>query len=347
MIAARYTQGGELVIGEAPMPCTDTDELLLKVEAASICGTDVKIARHGHRKLADGQTINLGHEFVGRIVEVGAKVKGWRQGQRVGVAPNLGCGRCEMCARGMANMCPDYSAFGITFDGAHAEYVKVPAAALEGGNVIEIPETLAAEEATLAEPLSCAVNGLRVSRVELGDIVVVFGAGPMGLLNMMCANVSGASAVGIVDVNGERLKKAKELGASWTIDSSKQSAAEAVRSQTNGRGADVIILAAPVGALQQLAIGLLAPFGRLCLFAGLARGDSQVTLDTNQIHYKNLDITGMTGGSPRDYRVALRLMESGKVRARDVVSDVFAMEDLKKAYDVALSGKGLKVVLKG
>jgi L-iditol 2-dehydrogenase len=169
----------------------------------------------------------------------------------------------------------------------------------------------------------------------------------MGLLNMMCAGVSGASQVGMVDVNPERLKKAEEMGASWTVDSSQQSVAEAIQSRTSGRGADVVILAAPVGSLQQAAIGLLAPFGRLCLFAGLARGDSQVTLDTNQIHYKNLVVTGMTGGSPRDYRIALRLMESGKVRTRAVVSDVFAMKDLEKAYEAAISGNGLKVVLKG
>jgi L-iditol 2-dehydrogenase len=347
MIAARYTQGGQLVIGETGMPRADAGELLLKVEAASICGTDVKIARHGHRKLADGQTITLGHEFIGRIVEVGAKVKGWRPGQRLGVAPNLGCGRCEMCGRGMANMCPEFSAFGINFDGGHAEYVRVPTAALEQGNVMEIGETMAAEEATLAEPLSCAVNGLRASRIELGDIVIVFGAGPMGLLNMMCAKISGASIVGVVDVNDARLKQAKELGADWTVDSSKQSVAETIKAKTNGHGADVIILAAPVGALQQLAIGLLAPFGRLCLFAGLARGDSQVTLDTNEIHYKNLIVTGMTGGSPRDYRIALRLMEAGRINARAVVSDVFAMKDLKKAYEAAMSGNKMKIVVKG
>jgi L-iditol 2-dehydrogenase len=347
MIAARYTQCGELKIAETPMPRAGAGDLLLKVEAASICGTDVKIARHGHRKLADGQTITLGHEFVGRIVEVGTNVKGWRSGQRVGVAPNVGCGRCEMCGRGMANMCPEFLAFGINFDGAHAEYVRVPAAALEQGNVMEIAEAMPAEEATLAEPLSCAVNGLRVSRLELGDIVVVFGAGPMGLLNMMCARISGASAVGVVDVNAFRLEKAKELGADWTIDSSKQSVTEAVNAKTNGHGADVIILAAAVGALQQLAVSLLAPFGRLCLFAGLPRGDSQITLDTNEIHYKNLVVTGMTGGSPSDYRIALRLMETGRINARAVVSDVFAMNDLKKAYEAAMSGNSMKVVIKG
>ena len=334
------------MIGETPVPRIAEGELLLKIEAASICGTDVKIVRHGHRKLRDGQTITLGHEFVGRIAEVGAGVERWQPGQRVGVAPNLGCGHCEMCGRGMANMCPDYSAIGINFDGAHAEYMRLPASAIGQGNVAEINEAMPAEEATLAEPLSCAVNGLRASRVELGDVVVVFGAGPMGLLNLMCANISGACAVGVVDVNPERLKKAASLGASWTVDSSKQSVVEAIKSKTSGRGADVIILAAAVGALQQAALGLLAPFGRLCLFAGLPRGDSLVSLDTNEIHYKNLDVTGMTGGSPRDYRIALRLMESEKVKVREVVSDVFTMKDLAKAYEVAMLGKGMKVVIK-
>jgi L-iditol 2-dehydrogenase len=177
--------------------------------------------------------------------------------------------------------------------------------------------------------------------------VIVFGAGPMGLLNMMCAKISGACAVGMVDVNEARLKQAKELGADWTVDSSKQSVAETIKAKTNGHGADVIILAAPVGALQQLAIGLLAPFGRLCLFAGLARGDSQVMLDTNEIHYKNLIVTGITGGSPRDYRIALGLMETRRINARAVVSDVFAMNDLKKAYEAAMSGNRMKIVVKG
>ena len=346
MIAARYTQGGKLEIGQSLAPRAGAGELVLKVEAASICGTDVKIVRQGHRKLRAGQTITLGHEFVGRIAEVGENVKGWRIGQRVGVAPNVGCGRCAMCARGMANMCPDYSAFGINFDGAHAEFVLVPAMALEQGNVMEIGESLAAEEATLIEPLSCAVNGVRVSRVESGDQVVIFGAGPMGLLNLMCASVSGAGAVGVVDVNESRLKVAAQLGAAWTVDSSKQSVADAVKNRTGGRGADVIILAAPVAALQPMALGLLAPFGRLCLFAGLPRGESNVSLNTNEIHYKNLLVTGMTGGSPADYRAALGLIEAGKVNAKAIVSDVFEMKDLALAYEKALAGRGMKIVIR-
>jgi threonine dehydrogenase-like Zn-dependent dehydrogenase len=121
----------------------------------------VKIVHHGHRKLRDGQTIILGHEFVGVIERVGARVTGWRAGQRVGVAPNMGCGHCEMCARGLGNMCPDYSAFGIDRDGSHTELVRIPAAALAQNLVIALPPEIRPQDGAMAEPLSCACVGRR------------------------------------------------------------------------------------------------------------------------------------------------------------------------------------------
>src|SRR5208282_40252 len=117
MIAAKYTRGAGLKIGEAPVPDIGDDEMLVRVEATSICGTDAKIVRSGHRKLRDGQTIILGHEFVGAIEKAGSNVRNYPVGLLVGVAPNIGCGRCEMCGRGLMNMCPEYSAFGIDRDG--------------------------------------------------------------------------------------------------------------------------------------------------------------------------------------------------------------------------------------
>ena len=139
MIAGRYTQGGQFDVVEVPIPDIADDEVLLRVEASAICGSDLKIIRHGHRKLHGGQTLTLGHEFVGRVEQAGASVDGLAPGTRVGVAPNVGCGTCEMCRRNLGNMCPGYEAFGITFDGAHAEFVRVPAKAIAQGNVVPIP----------------------------------------------------------------------------------------------------------------------------------------------------------------------------------------------------------------
>ncbi len=346
MIAAMYTQGGKLEIGEAPIPHFGDDELLLRVEAASICGTDVKIAANGHRKLKGGQRIILGHEFVGTIEKVGARVKHLAPGMRVGVAPNIGCGRCEMCARGLTNMCPDYGAFGIDRDGGHTEFVRIPAAAIAQGSVIRISEKLSPLDATLAEPLSCALNGVRSARLEAGDVALIYGAGPMGLLNMMVAAACGAARVLVVDLNDARLNKARLLGATATHNPQAGPTPVWVAEQTGGRGVDVVITAVPVPQLQQEAIGLLAPFGRLCLFAGLPNGAAGgVVLDTNAIHYKNLLVTGMTGGSPRDYRDAIKLIDSRKVNVSQIVSDVLPIGALGAAYEIALAGKGMKIVM--
>lgn len=345
MIAAQYTQGKGMSFGEVPRPEIQDDELLLRVEATAICGTDTKMARQGHRKLRAGQTIIPGHEFVGTIEQAGARVAHFTPGMRVGVAPNIGCGNCEFCGQGLMNMCPDYSAFGIDRDGAHTEWVRIPASAIAQGNVIPMPDSVPSIEAALAEPLSCAINGVRVCSIKPGDVVLIYGAGPMGLLNQMVAQISGAARVLMVDLNDSRLKKSLTLGASAVFNSSTGSTKEWVAAQTNHRGVDAVITAVPVRQVQQEALGLLAPFGRLCLFAGLARGEGGVELDTNAIHYKNLIVTGMTGGSPRDFRAALQLIASRRIDVRQVVSHVYPLSDVEQAYKTALAGEGLKILL--
>ena len=345
MLAATYTQGGKLDFCDVPVPAIGKDEILLRVEASSLCGTDVKIARHGHRKLKPGQTIVLGHEFVGTIEKVGEDIRSYSVGQLVGVAPNIGCGHCEMCGRGLMNMCPDYSAFGINLDGSHTDYIRITAPAIAQGSVIPVNNGVSAVEAALAEPLSCAVNGIRASRIEQGDSVLIYGAGPMGLLNLMLALLSGAARVFVVDLSDERLEMARTIGASKTFNSRQGSVVEWVMRETANRGVNVVITAVPVAELQPEAIKLLAPFGRLCFFAGLPAGSPPTAIDTNAIHYKNLILTGMTGGAPQDYRTALRLIEAGRVDVSRIISHVLPMEEVRQAYDLALAGKGMKIVL--
>ena len=324
MIAATYTQGQKLEITDVPVPSLRAGDALLKVEATSICGTDTKIARAGHRKLKAGQRIILGHEFVGTIVE------GTLKGQRVGVAPNWGCGACDSCVRGMANMCPEYSAFGIDSDGSHTEYVRIPAVAIAQGNVTQLPDGVPAEEAALTEPLSCCLNGQKSVRLASGETVVIFGAGPMGLLHVALAAATGAAQIIVRDPVAERLQNARELGATGT--------------EVRGL-VDVVITATPVKSVAEAALALLKPFGRLCLFAGLPKDDSVLHLDGNPIHYKNLTVTGTTGGCAADYRAALNLIASRRVDVRPIISHVFPVTKVAEAYDVALSSKCLKVVM--
>lgn len=344
MIAARYTQGGGFAIIDAPEPTAEPGGLVVRIDAASICGTDIKILNHGHRKLRDGQTITLGHEFVGTIVEVGGPANGFAVGQRVGVAPNIGCGHCTMCMRGMGNMCPAYSAFGIDRDGAHAPFVAIPRAALEQALVIPLPEGVDPQAATLAEPLSCVVAAQRATRIDPGATVVIYGAGPMGLLHVMLAATSGAGRIIAADRNPARLALARELGAADTVNVAERPVGDWAREHAAG-GVDVVIIAVPVPEIQAEALELLAPLGRLCLFAGWPRGTAGVALDTNAIHYKSLLVTGTTGGGPRDYVASLKLIGSGRVDVRRVVSHVYPFADLAQAYKTAASGTALKVVI--
>ena len=345
MLAATYTQGGAFAVEQVAEPEIDGEEILLRVRAASICGTDTKIIRSGHRKLADGQRIVLGHEFVGTIERVGAQVAGYATGQRVGVLPNAGCGRCDACIRGQANYCPEYTAFGIDRDGGHATLVRVPGRFIAQGNVIALPDGVTDSEASLLEPFSCVVNAVRGVRVGLGDTVVIYGAGPIGLLHVMLCRLAGAARLVMIDPLVERLDAALAAGCDLALDPREVDVGDRLRHDTGGRGADVVITACPVREVQSEAVKLLAPYGRLCLFGGLPRESGPVPLDTNAIHYGALVVTGSTGGSAEDYRIALRLVAGKRIDLTRVVSDVFPLSGLKAAYETALAGPKGKVLM--
>jgi len=346
VLGATYEVDKGFAVRDVPMPVVGPDDILLRVTAAAICATDLKIMRHGHRRLSKGRTIVLGHEFVGVVEDVGARVKKFARGARVGVVPNAGCGNCLACRRNQANYCLDYTAFGIDRDGGHAPYALIPAQFLAQNNLIPIdPDGLPDEQACLLEPLSCVVNCVRQVRVGAGDSVLVYGAGPMGMLIVMLCRVAGASKVLVVEPLAQRRRQILDVGADETFDPAGGDVATQVRDHTGGQGPDVIILACPAPELQPQALNLLAPFGRLCLFAGLAKGTPPVGLDTNAIHYRNLTVTGTTGGSADDYRYALQLAADGRVDLRRVIAARFPLSQLEEAYKAASGGAAGKVVL--
>ena len=345
MIAATYTQGVGFAVREVSPPTISANEILLRMRATSICGTDLRIVKNGHRKLDNGQTIILGHEFSGTIEALGSHVNLFEVGQRVGVAPNMGCGQCNMCIRGLSNMCPDYKAFGITFDGAHTDLVRIPAGIIQQGSIILLPEGMSYREATLIEPLSCVINGVQSCEIELGDYVVIYGSGPIGLMHLMVTLRSGAAKVIVVDPVESRLEIARRLGANETINPSADNVKDLVFSFTSGNGADVVITACSVAPVQEEALGLLAPYGRLCLFGGLPSDKSTIGLNSNLVHYKNLVVTGVTGGPPVDFRRAMRLIESKAVDVSLITSHVYSLAEIGKAYKTAMGGDCLKVVV--
>lgn len=344
MKAAVYKGQGLVTLDERPIPVPSPDEILIRVHAASICGTDLKIIRGGHFRVGPNETRVLGHELAGEIVEVGSRVGRWRVGQRIAVVPNIGCGTCSMCRKGLNNMCPDYDAFGINVDGGFQQNMLVTAAALRGGNIVEIPTRMSYLEASLVEPLSCCFNAWKDLQVTPEDRILVLGTGPIAALFLQLARAYGARQIIVVGRRASRLDQISKFGATATVDSSRVDTVDEVMRLTDGCGVDVAITCAPSPELQGQAIACLARFGRMNFFSGLTKG-TKAEIDTNKVHYWSLKLLGSTGSSLDDYARAIHLVDTKKINVTEIVTDEFSMNDAVFAFDHALSGEGMKTVI--
>ncbi|MCZ7597283.1 MAG: alcohol dehydrogenase catalytic domain-containing protein [Gammaproteobacteria bacterium] len=300
MLAGVFEGPGEFHVREVPEPVCPDGGALLAVDACAVCGTDVRIARFGHAKVAPPQV--LGHEVVGRVVDG----VGLPRGSRAIVAPAIGCGHCRWCVAGRPNRCPELRTIGYWYPGAFAPLLAVPPEAIAQGSLIAVPDELPDTVACLTEPLACCLNGQELAGVGEGDRVVIVGAGPIGCLHARLAGARGAAQVVIVEARADRRETATALGLGEVLDPAADDVRDAVIERTGG-GADVVLLAAPVPALQAEALDWLATGGRLSWFAGLPPDSSAVRLVTNPVHYRELTIVGAHGSTPAQNRAALEL----------------------------------------
>ncbi|HXL01537.1 MAG TPA: zinc-dependent dehydrogenase [Candidatus Atribacteria bacterium] len=344
MKAAVFYGPGDIRIEERPVPSLKGREILLKVEACAICGTDVRIFRHGHHNIHPPQI--TGHEIAGVIAALGEGVNGYKEGERVAVAPILHCGECFYCRRGLPNLCLNFEALGYHHPGAFAEYMVVPERALRGGNINRIPDNLSFEEASLTEPLACALNGELLSQVGVGDYVLVVGAGPVGCMHITLSRALGASKVIVSEVQEKRLLMSREFGADYYINPEKENLKEKLLQVTEGVGPTVIIVAAPARKAQEEALDLAAARGRINFFGGLPGDNKIAQLDSNLIHYKELLIQGTSGSTPLHNTWALEMMAAGRVEGKKLISKVVSLDELPQAIEEAESGNYLKIVVK-
>ena len=346
MIAAVYHGPEDLRVEEHPTPAAAPGEIVLRVDHASICATDLRILRGSHRKYVPGTVRVPGHEVVGTIVELGKGVVGdYRIGQRVFVAPNVGCGRCRQCERGENNLCANYAALGITLDGAFAEYMRVPAPYLEQGNLIHFADSIEGAAAALAEPFACVLHGQQALRVSNDDVVLIIGAGPIGVMHTIAAKASGAKKILVSEQSPERLRKASQAGADRVVNFLEENLRDVVAAETGGSGADVIVVAAGVRQAMEEAPRLGAIGGRINLFAGLPSEAPQIQLDANLIHYKELIVTGTTGCNTADCKRSMDLISSGKIDLRPLISGHYRLDRANEAFAAVRAGNSLKVVL--
>ncbi len=342
MKAAVFEGPGKMEVKEVPQPSCGKGEVLIKVEACAICGTDIRIYRYGQKNVKPPHII--GHEIAGTVEKVGSGVDGIKTGEQVILVTSVGCGKCKFCRKGWHNLCSNGVAIGYYYQGGFAQYMTVPEPAVSQGNIIPFPGKLSFVSASIVEPLSCCINGQDYLRINSEDIVVIFGCGPIGCMHAELAKVKTAEQIIMVDVDEKRLRMAEKFLPDIIINSSEKDPVEEIISITDG-GADVIIVACGVNKVQEQAIQVSNKKGRISFFAGLPKDKPVITLDSNIIHYEEISIFGAFASYERQYREALEFIVDNKVNAEKIVTHRFPLEKIVEAIEAAGSGEGLKVVI--
>ena len=335
MKAALLYAPRDVRVEETDMPQMDESKLLIKIKACGLCPSDVRWYT-GARK-ASAYPRRMGHEWVGEIVEAGSLAAGFKVGDRVANDWRVVCGECYYCRRGIFNYCENFRV-GIG-QGGFCEYgVSIPS------NMRIIPEDVSYEQATFTEPLACCINGIGMCNIKMGDDVVIVGNGPIGLVHVQLAKHLGARVIAC-DLIEERLEKAKEVGADDAINPAKEDAIEKVKELTDGRGANVVLVAVGSAKAMEMALQMAGICATVNFFAG-TYPPVKIELDPNLIHYKQIYLTGSHDFTPHNFTTALKMIEHDIIKLKPLISHVLPLEDIKEGLDTVEQQKGFKVVVK-
>lgn len=332
MKAARFWGSGQLRVEDIACPEIDEDEVLLRVRACAVCGTDLRIL-NGEKTQGVRVPSVIGHEIAGEVAAVGAKTTGFVPGDRVAAAPVVPCRQCAACRKGFASVCENRTSLGYQYEGGFQEFLALPAPLIAAGNVFSLPANVSFAEASLLEPLSCCIHGQNRMRIGPNESVLIFGAGPIGLMHLALLKAKAVTPVIVCERNLKRLQIAQELGADETADDLSKTAP-----------CDHVICAVGIpGAIPEL-VARLRRGGTLLLFAGFPK-DVLVGVDLNAAHYRELSLVGTSASTAADFREALELCGSGRIRLDRLISHHVPLVEIDRAIALARSGEAIKVVV--
>ena len=342
MLAARYYAPMDVRLEQIPIPQPGAGEVLLKVAAATTCGTDLKAFRRGHPLLFRETPSGFGHEVSGVVAAPGSGVTQCREGDAVVVANSAPCQRCYHCRRGRFSLCEDL----LLLNGAYAEYLLVPERIVRQ-NLYGLAVGTSFTAAALTEPLACALHGIDASQVNAGDTVVIIGSGPLGLLLAAAARLRGARVI-MTGHGQERLALAGRFGADTVIDVSSmplQEQHEAILQETeNRRGADIAIEAVGTPETWELATTLVRPGGLVNFFGGCSSG-TQVKLETRPLHYSELTLKGVFHHTPAYFAQALELIEGHLIDVEALITARVPLASVLEVLELLLKKQGVKYAL--
>jgi L-iditol 2-dehydrogenase len=335
MTAAVLYGKEDVQIETVDVPEIGRGDVLVRVRAALTCGTDVKVFRRGYHARMIVPPALFGHELGGDIVAMGRDVRGFKMGQRVVAANSAPCGTCFYCQHNQENLCEDL----LFNNGAYAEYIRIPERIVRR-NMYEVPDHVSYQDAALVEPLACVLRGLEESGVRPGDTVAVIGLGPIGMMFVRLAKAVCNARVIAIGRRPQQLLRASRMGADETVlNCDGADVVGPVHEMTGGRGADVVIEAVGLPEVWQLAIKLLRRGGVVNFFGGCPDG-TNLSLDTNLLHYSELTCKASFHHTPALIRKALDLVSRGYVGAKDFVNHSEPLTNLLQVMQHLMSHNG-------
>jgi L-iditol 2-dehydrogenase len=335
MTAAVLYGKEDVKIERVPIPRVGYGEVLIKVQVALTCGTDLKVYQRGYHARMIVPPALFGHELAGVIEEVGPGVKSFRTGMRVVALNSAPCQMCFYCSKHQENLCEDL----LFNNGAYAEYIKIPRRIVEA-NMLAVPSNVSYEEAAMVEPLACVLRGLHETNPEIGDTVVVIGGGPIGLMFVQVAKLKGCNVISVAKRDSQ-VSAAKRLGADDVVQITQvQDPVDAVRALTpDRRGADVVIEAVGRPEAWEWAVDMVRKGGTVNFFGGCASG-TKVALDTNRLHYSEIALKATFHHTPETVRKAFALIAERKIRGADYITGEAPLSRLQQVLRHMLNRNG-------
>lgn len=331
MKASVWYGGKDIRIEDLPTPKIKHDEVLVKVKAVSICGSDL----HAYLGVSKRRVPSLvmGHEFSGEVVKLGSSVKGLKEGDRVVVEPILSCGKCTLCKSGRSNICENLKLIGLHQSGAFSEYIPVHETKCH-----KLPNALSFEEASLTEPLAVAVHAVNLTFVEKGQDICIIGSGAVGLMTLKVAKNKGVGKIFVIDTLDYRLELAKKLGATIIINAKKDDPVKKVLAQG---GVDVVFEAVGHQQTVQQALSMVRRGGKVTIIGML---EATMEIGMLDVTVKETEIRGTYGYTTNDFKQALKLIVDDKVKVKPLITHFLPLKDIAKGFEIL--SKGLETVIK-
>lgn len=335
MKVAQFEKPNVLRVISKPLRSLHDGEILIQVQACGVCGTDVHIVDGTSRSTPP---VVLGHEYAGIVVDVGKGTNDIVVGQHVAVDPNISCGRCFYCRRGLVHLCENLRALGVDIDGGMSEYCIVPFS-----QIYKLPQDFTPEVSVFIEPVSCAIHGIDLARIKTGDTVVIIGGGTIGLIMLQLAISAGAAKVFVVEPLEYKRKLAGELGADVVLNPMEEDIQSAILDLTHV-GADVVIECVGKTSTSEGAIDLVRRGGIVDLFGVCSRGE-KMSVEPNKIYFKELTLVG-SYVNPHTFDRSIAMLQSGRIKIDKLKTDSFPLDGVHEALRYQREGKTIKSIIR-